>query len=501
MRSQISYRPFLLLLLFLGSLNANTGLTFKLSDMFTEHSVTQLRLYDEQWVSLNNFMDSFAEESEYENGSWQLKGQLQEKSYHFMGGSAFYRIGNVLYHLPTTTERVGDELFIPSGEFLKILQTHFYPKIRYDAVEQAYILGAAVYSIEDIEVKEFKNGSMVRILTNKEFSKKNCSLWEGSGGYLYFTIYDASCDTLALAREFSSGTIRYVQPMQLDKSVQLNFRLRHSITGSEFYIEKDPGSIVINLRKPLTSDMKEELIETRKKWLIDTIVLDAGHGGKDPGALGYDGTKEKDITLDVVLRLGRLLESNLGVNVIYTRKTDTFIPLQQRTSIANKSGGKLFISVHCNSTRNRSISGSETYLLSMEKNSAAVAVAELENKVIQFEENQEFYDKLTSEQKILASLAQNTFMKESEELAGIIEKNFISSLHKSFAGSSRGVKQAGFYVLVGASMPNVLTEIGFISNRNDLRNLKKPSYRQKVAESLYYAIREFKTEHEKEVRN
>ncbi len=499
-------RPSLIRIIFLWllvsiPLQAST-LSFKANGFTTERGIKTLKLYDQSWISISEFMDTFGSGVALDKDSWTLRGSLGNRSAEFFAGSMFYKVDKGLYHLPTTVEHVGDELFMPTSEFLKLLQTHFFPQIKYQELENLYILEPTNYSISDIEIKEFKNGSMVRIYTNKAFSKKHCSLWEGNNnnGWLYFTIYGGTCDTVALKKSFDSGVIRYVEPIQTENSLQLSFRLRHSITGSEFYIEKNPSSIVINLRKPITGDLKEELMETRSKWLIDTIVLDAGHGGKDPGALGYDGTREKDITLDVVKRLGDLLERNLKVKVIYTRATDTFIPLQQRTQIANKSGGKLFISVHCNSTRNRNINGSETYLLSLEKNADAVQVAELENRVIQFEDNQEFYDKLTSEQRILASLAQSTYMKESENLAGLIEENFNRTLHQNLPGNSRGVKQAGFYVLVGASMPNVLTEIGFISNRDDLRNLKRAVYRQKVAESIFNAIRDFKFDNEKEVK-
>ena len=478
-------------------------LQIKINSYNTHEEIKIIRLYDYNWVSVNDFIEKFGQDLRINGSDFVLKSTLEKKKFQIYGGSAFYRVNKVLYHFPTTTEIIGNEYFVPVNEFLKVLQSHFYPKIHYNEMENTYILEPADYSISGIDIKEFKNGSMVRILTNKTFLKKHCSLWQGTNnnGWLYFTIYGGSCDTAALKQSFPSGIIRYLEPIQSENSVQFSFKLRHSITGSEFYVEKNPSSIVINLRKPITSDLKEELLETRSKWFIDTIVLDAGHGGKDPGALGYDGTKEKDIVLDVVKRLGNLLQKNLDVKVVYTRKTDTFIPLQQRTRIANKAGGKLFLSVHCNSVKNRKISGSETYILSLEKNAAAVQVAELENKVIQFEDNQEFYDKLTSEQRILASLAQNTYMKESEALAAVIEEKFSNNLHKKYAGRSRGVKQAGFYVLVGASMPNILTEIGFISNRNDLKNLKKASYRQKVAESLYHALREFKFKHEKEVTN
>ncbi len=249
------------------------------------------------------------------------------------------------------------------------------------------------------------------------------------------------------------------------------------------------------MRKPAALATTINTDETSQKWLIDTIVLDPGHGGRDPGALGADGTREKDIVLDIALRLGRMLERDLGVKVVYTRKTDVFVPLHQRSKIANNANGKLFISIHCNSHDNRRASGSETFLLAPRLTEEAIRIAEAENQVIRFEENQEIYKEMTGSQYIVAAAAQSTFLKESEDLAAMVEKHYT----KKLGTSSRGVKQGGYYVLMGASMPNVLTETGFISNRTDLQKFKRASYRQQVADALFLAIKEFKNKHEKQI--
>ncbi|HDR05901.1 MAG TPA: N-acetylmuramoyl-L-alanine amidase [Candidatus Marinimicrobia bacterium] len=489
----------LLSVFLLSSLIYGQTAAFLLKDGARVESVNMKMLYGEEWISLNHFLKVFGSSLHLDKKQMILSANLNGKSVSFYAGSMFFSIDNQLMHLSTTTELFNDELYYPLSEYLLLLRLYFFSEMIYSPAEKGHILKPSGFTVQDITFREFKNGTIIRIQTTEKYRKEHCKLWEGPNNWLYFTLYEATADTAAFAKTFSEGTVREMVPIQTGESLQLSFRLRKKLSSYDFYIEENPRSIVITLRTPVTGDTQTQLLEKRSKWLIDTIVLDAGHGGKDPGAVAYDGTQEKMITLDVVKRLGKLLERNSEIKVVYTRTTDVFVPIKERTKIANQAGGKLFISVHCNSSRNRQAYGSETYLLSTEKNDRAVEVTELENKVIKFEENQEFYEKLTSEQHILAVMTQNQYQKESARLADFIEKKYIKKAH-SKRTYSRGVKQAGFYVLFGASMPNVLTEIGFISNREDLRRLKTKEYRQKIAEAMYEAIMEFKEKNEQEIR-
>ena len=222
------------------------------------------------------------------------------------------------------------------------------------------------------------------------------------------------------------------------------------------------------------------------------VVLDAGHGGKDPGAVGKYGTKEKDVVLDIAKRAGKLLEKS-GIKVFYTRDEDVFVPLLDRTKMANETNGKLFVSIHANANKNRKIQGFETYLLRPGKSEDAIEVASRENSVINLEEFTDQYEDLTGEALIMATMAQSMFMKESEDLASIIQME----LDKRLNTPNRGVKQAGFYVLIGASMPNVLVEVGFLSNPSEEKKLKQDRHKQQIAEALYQAIKHFKQTREK----
>jgi N-acetylmuramoyl-L-alanine amidase len=214
------------------------------------------------------------------------------------------------------------------------------------------------------------------------------------------------------------------------------------------------------------------------------ICLDAGHGGHDPGAIGRRGTQEKDITLAVVLKLEKLIRTELGADVVMTRDTDVFIPLEERTAIANASGADLFLSVHINSARNSSGRGIETYYLSFAKNAAAEELAARENAISQAT--------MKDLNKLVKAITTNSKIDESRDFAGIIQRSHIETLSPGFDGVlDRGVHTAPFYVLIGANMPSILTEVGFISNPEEEKWLKSEEYQTKLAESLLEGVRAY----------
>jgi N-acetylmuramoyl-L-alanine amidase len=219
---------------------------------------------------------------------------------------------------------------------------------------------------------------------------------------------------------------------------------------------------------------------------IGRIVIDAGHGGHDSGTIGADGIEEKDVVLDVALRLGKLLHDRLGAEIIYTRSDDTFVPLETRTAIANKAQADLFLSIHANSSPDESARGVETYYLNFTSDPTALDVAARENAV--------------SDQSIhqLSDLVKKIALKdkiaESREFAGDVEDSLYAGLQKGNAGlKDRGVKKAPFVVLIGANMPSILAEISFVTNPKDAEQLRDPEYRERVAESLYKGVARYES--------
>jgi N-acetylmuramoyl-L-alanine amidase len=224
------------------------------------------------------------------------------------------------------------------------------------------------------------------------------------------------------------------------------------------------------------------------------LVIDPGHGGKDSGAVGPSGLKEKDVVLDIGLRLRDLVEKTLGMEVIMTRTDDTFIPLRDRAAIANTAKGDFFVSIHANASLHGRAEGFETFFLSHEaSDSEARESAIRENEVIDLEGlNRRSADNLKI---ILWDMAQNEYINQSSRLAEIIQ----NELDKIQKVANRGIKTAPFYVLMGAAMPAVLVEVAFINNPEGERSLSAEAYRQSLCEALFQAISEFKGYFEKEM--
>jgi N-acetylmuramoyl-L-alanine amidase len=217
---------------------------------------------------------------------------------------------------------------------------------------------------------------------------------------------------------------------------------------------------------------------------IGRIVIDAGHGGHDSGTIGVDGIQEKDVVLDVALRVGKLLHERLGAEIIYTRADDTFIPLETRTAIANKSQADLFLSIHANSSPDASARGVETYYLNFTSSPDALETAARENAVSDQSIHQlsDLIKKITLKDKI----------SESREFASDVEASLYGGLQRGNVGlKDRGVKKAPFVVLIGANMPSILAEISFVTNPKDANQLQQPDYRQRVAESLYKGVAKY----------
>jgi N-acetylmuramoyl-L-alanine amidase len=213
---------------------------------------------------------------------------------------------------------------------------------------------------------------------------------------------------------------------------------------------------------------------------VSRIVIDPGHGGHDPGTIAK-GLTEANLTLDVALRLEKLLQKELGVEVVLTRRSDVYIPLEERTAIANRQNADLFLSIHVNSSRNDTAKGIETYFLSFASSPDAEAIAARENSASEREMHQL--------PDIIKAISLNNKLDESRDLANMVQDSLVSNLKKTNKEvRSRGVKKAPFVVLIGAAMPSVLAEISFITNKQELQLLKTAAYKDRIAQSLYSAV-------------
>lgn len=236
------------------------------------------------------------------------------------------------------------------------------------------------------------------------------------------------------------------------------------------------------------------IVAQANNFVLKTIVIDAGHGGKDPGAIGPGKVQEKDVALVVALKLGDYIQkAHPDVKVIYTRKSDVFLELHERAEIANKNKADLFIAIHCNASTNPDVAGSSSYVLGLHRTEANLEVAKRENAVINLEEDKDKnyeFDPNSPEGHIIMSMKQNAFLDQSIEFASKAE----NQLENYAKRKSMGVKQAGFYVLYKTAMPSILAEIGFISNPDEEKFLNSVKGQDLIASALYNSFKDYKKE-------
>ncbi len=273
--------------------------------------------------------------------------------------------------------------------------------------------------------------------------------------------------------QFKNDTVRVVLDLQDFESFNA-------------FVLKDPYRLVIDVfgkknSKPVPDRKKGERLTEIKR-----VVIDPGHGGKDPGAIGPKGLLEKDVVLAVAKKLGKILREKYNMEVIFTRDRDVFIPLEERTAIANSKKASLFVSIHANASRRRKTRGIETYILNWTTDREAMRVAAREN-AISFKKMQQAQSEL---QMILQDLERDNKKDESMKLAGNVQGSMVDTLKQDYTKIvNLGVKQALFYVLVGAEMPSILVEISFITNYEEEKRLSKNRYREKIAEAIAKGIK------------
>ena len=400
--------------------------------------------------------------------------------------------------------------FVPIAEFIPVFDDIMRENITFNAGLRQISVGRAVrvspFDITAVSFEQKSNGDLIRLRCSKKLP--NAETWckpIGEDTWIYVTLADGRADAAALEGFKPNGILKKVLVFQSPTSVQLTFRVKGEVKSAELIPAEESSDILVALQRPTEEEIAARrskgvggnLQRERDRWKLDVLVIDAGHGGEDPGAIGLTRTKEKDVTLAIALKLGRLIEHNLpDVKVVYTRTTDQFIELYRRGQIANQAGGKLFISIHCNSRAHKPnpTNGYEIYLLRPGKTESALRIAERENAVVKYEQGYEQrYQQLTEENFILLTMAQSAYVKYSEQFADFLHRE----MSRQTGLENNGVKQAGFYVLVGASMPNVLVETAYLSNRHDEKILKSDRGQQKIAASIFNAVRRYKHEYEK----
>jgi len=507
----------LFLLVFAGTLRAQNSLPLVFRNepsrnsalgAFTRSGVTYVSLTDlAMTFRLKTFLNSETQKLEISTTAYTLR---------CVAGNPFLivfdqnRNGNVI-QLQHPVLFAANAFFVPVEEFVAVFDDAMPEEISFDRASRSLIVGRvapinSAFDIAGLSFEEKSNGYLVRIQCSKRLTDYEC--WKkpiGNYTWVYMTLSNARADVGTISKIKGNDFVKQVLVFQSPKSVQLTLKIKGEISSTEPMQAEGSNDILLAIHKPTEEqlaarkarDFGHSLDRGRDRWKLDVVVIDAGHGGDDPGTIGVSKTKEKNITLGIALKLGALIEKQMpDVKVVYTRKTDEFVELFRRGQIANQAGGKLFISIHCNAMPRKPspTNGFEIYLLRPGKTENAIRISERENSVVQYEQGYEKrYQELTEENFILLTMAQNAYIKYSEKFADLLQQE----MGKHTGLENNGVKQAGFYVLVGASMPNVLVETAYLSNKKDESVLKSAAGQQHIAQSICSGIKRYKQEYEK----
>ncbi len=398
-----------------------------------------------------------------------------------------------VYNLTYEAKLKDGTLWVPLKSFQRIWE-HIHSPQTY---QQPKIFHESKFNILDLTVAEKVNGILVELFISRPGEYE---IFADQNQGLNINFYQGKLDVEFFNKKKTPKFLRWIKAFQFENSAQLSFKLRKPFVNFSHNLRSNPYRIQISLiHTPSSSDTAKLSLsymsggnEKLTDDLIDVIIIDPGHGGEDSGAVGKGGLVEKEVTLDIAKRLRELLKKEKGLRVILTRETDVLVPLEERTQIANRNGADLFISIYTNASKNKTARGCETFFLAAAKNDEARAVAALENSSVRFEHPDNVSRNLDDLDFILMDLVQSEYLKESSDLAAMIQKQ----LKKKLSIPSRGVSQAGFVVLNKAYMPAVLVETAFISNKKEEALLKKGSFRKKIAQALYQGIKEFKKKYE-----
>jgi len=379
---------------------------------------------------------------------------------------------------PVKQEKIKGELYLNAEDLEPVIDIILRKNTYWDREKSRYIVSNYPPSVKEISIKQSSDTTLLSIRHNPDLRVRVA--------YKRDNIFLISVD-----RGFYKG----------DKKDKSNPNIKqldiyHTSRGLRIVIAFQKGYQVSTASKggwtvlrftPLSQKRFE-----KKKDLV--IVIDPGHGGKDPGAIGRYGTKEKTINLQIAKKLKKILEEDLGAKVILTRNRDVFVPLKERSRLANKVGADLFLSLHCNYERKRRTRGVETYFLSVARTKWERAVENLENGALRYETECET-EPIDVVRYVISDMAQAQFLKESQTLAMYVQEQLTRTLKQR----NRGVKQAGFYVLVGTYMPAILVEMGFISHPREEKKLKNSNFQWKIARGIASGVKQFLENRDKQL--
>jgi len=405
--------------------------------------------------------------------------------------SQFLRSGESVFNIFRPVQFRDGAFLLPIRYLVDILNQVSPNDLNWDG--RTLTVSPLTYNITGINAFQKINGVLIEIYLKEEL---RFDVIKTDDSWIYVTVSEGKVDSVALERRIPVDAVYTVKTYQFDRSAQISIRMRPKDFTFTSKLRKDPLRIQILVRGEGFIDSSlassDYVGENFSNNTIDVIVIDPGHGGEDFGAIGSSNAKEKDIVLKIAKRLYSYLDDDERFKPVMTRQDDIFVPLSKRTALANSVGGDMFISIHANASENKKARGLISFFLADAKTDQARAAATLENSSIRFENIEDQKQYLTDLDFTLRDMIQTEFQRESADLADIIQRKIKGTAKVK----SRGVDQAGFFVLDKAYMPAVLIETAFISNEDDEELLKSDDFHKRTAKAIYESIIAFKEKYD-----
>jgi len=451
-----------------------------------------------EYISLSELADILGGSLGWETIGHEVRFKDISYRFDFLIESPFFKLSDSVYNMTYPARFKEGQLYVPAETFLPFLDRVNDRKITWDARSRFVRVDAEYFNVTDISFSPKANGLLIEIHLTTALPYE---VFMTEGNWVNVSIRDGLLNRSRLLSRIDKRYMYRLEAHQVESTGQVSIRLKRNVEKWHDKLVQDPPRIQISIAdvdfQLDTADTNPVLGPDDK---IDVIVIDPGHGGRDYGAIGPRGTREKDVALRIARELAGLIRKDKEFKVIMTRDRDRTVSLQDRADVANRAGTDLFISIHANASPNQQVRGWNVFFLAPARNDSARAVEQLENsyflrELSAFEahtEGQSASDGFDPVISILNEMIMTEFQVESHDFAMMVNREF-----RRFSSTpARGIDQAGFFVLNKVFAPSVLVESAFISNKTDEQLLRDKKYQRNIATGLYDAIKRFKAKYE-----
>ena len=488
-----------LLFSLIGGVSSASTKTVEVSILGSTEKIAAIEEGGIVFFSFSRLAEILGGESDWETVGHTVVYSDESGRFEFLLGSPYFKLNDTIYNMTYPAELRDGQLFVPGMTFIPFLDRVESQKITFDNEKGTLRIDSEFFNVTDLNVSSKANGILIEINLTQQLAYE---IFVTEGNWVNVSIRDGKINSHRIQSRRDSRYMYQLKTHQAAGSGQVSFRLKRNADKWHHKFVSDPPRIQISITdvgfEIAEGDTTPTAVGPDNK--IDVIVIDAGHGGGDYGAIGPSGAREKEVVLDIAKRLAKLIRKDKEFQVIMTRDRDKTLTLDQRAEIANKAKADLFISIHANASPKRHVRGWNVFFLAQAKNDSARAVEQLENSIYMkdistLDRHREAAEADSYEDfvvNILNDMLMTEFQAESYDFATMVDREF----RRELKSPARGVDQAGFFVLNKVYTPSILIEAGFISNKNEEKMLKSDDYQQAIAESIYRAIKRFKAKYE-----